>query len=153
MKSFSKRGGVRRGLLKAGMTLWLGLCAGCSDGRTTAPVSGKVTLDGQPLADVRLMFQPAEFDVNAADADATGSYATTDAQGEYTLLLSDSDEPGALVGEHRVTIYDKLTETDSDAGAASVKRSRIPPRYADGSLSFKVEPDGTDQANFELNSR
>jgi hypothetical protein len=138
--------------LLAGWGIGLCFAAGCSGSREMAPVSGKVTLNGQPLADVRVMFQPVQADAGNAEADAMGSFGTTDAQGLFVLYLSDCGEPGALVGEHRVVISDKATESDSDGGYAPVKKSRVPLRYADGSLSFKVEPEGSDQANFELKS-
>ena len=58
------------------LALALSLAAGCGrDG--VAPVSGRVTLNGQPLANVHVSFQPiaAGTDLNSGG----GSYAFTDA--------------------------------------------------------------------------
>lgn len=74
---------------------------GCGDGNYV-PVSGVVLLDGQPLADAKLVFEPI------ADADGnTGgspSYGRTDDQGRYTLKSPVADQAGASLGKHRVRI-------------------------------------------------
>ena len=82
-----------------------------------------------------------------------GSYATTGADGKYTLRTGDTDAAGAVVGTHRVTISDMRTESDQDGGVIKTPPPRFPPRYSDGSLTFEVKAEGTDQANFELTSK
>jgi hypothetical protein len=129
------------------------LLAGCSAGRDIAPVSGLVTIDGKPAPDVHISFQPQAAGGKEASRDATGSYATTDAQGKFTLQMSDTEEPGALLGVHSVRLADKLAAVEADAGPVKGKPLRFPARYSDGSLSFEVKPGGTDQANFELTSK
>lgn len=130
------------------------LVLGCSDGSQIAPVSGQLTLDGKPLADARISFQPAPTGEAAGRTElGMGSYATTDAEGKYTLRTADTDAEGAVVGAHRVMISDMRTETDEDAGATKAPPPRFPVRYSDGSLTFEVKPGGTDQANFELSSK
>jgi len=127
---------------------------GCSGGSDIAPVSGTVTLDGKPLPDARISFQPAATGEAAGRLElGMGSYATTDAEGRYTLRTADTDEAGAVIGTHRVMISDIRTETDEDAGATKAPPPRFPARYSDGSLTFEVKPEGTDQANFELTSK
>jgi hypothetical protein len=128
------------------------LIVGCSGGRQAAPVSGQVTLDGQPAADVYVSFQPQAASPDAA-ADAMGSTAVTDEAGRYSLRLSDTQEPGALVGPHVVRLSDKRASSSTDAGPASAPKPRFPPRYADGSMTYEVSAQGTDQANFELKSQ
>jgi hypothetical protein len=110
-------------------------------------------LDGKPLADVRLHFQPGARPGVNGSAPAIDSFATTDADGRFTLQFSDSGAPGALIGTHTVRISDKRAETDQDAGQVKEAPSRIPAHYADGSLSIEVKQGGTDQANFDLESR
>jgi hypothetical protein len=127
---------------------------GCSDGNAIAPVSGVVTLDGKPLPDARISFQPAPTGEAAGKTElGMGSYATTDAEGRYTLHTADTDAAGAVVGTHRVMISDMRTESDQDGGVVRTPPPRFPPRYSDGSLTFDVKPEGTDQANFELKSK
>lgn len=83
--------------------------AGCGSGESYAPVSGIVTLNGEPLADAKLIFEPV------GDETGTGSgkpsYGRTDDSGRYTLTCPIAEEEGAAVGEHRVRIVTmKATE-------------------------------------------
>ena len=79
------------------------LCGGCRDiGYQVAPVEGKVTLNGEPLADAHVSFRPVleRYMIEAGP----GSVAYTNQQGEFTLRLVDPDQMGAVVGRHRVAI-------------------------------------------------
>src|SRR6516162_11327434 len=73
---------------------------GCSSQRF-APVSGRVTLNGAPLANALVSFNPIPKE-GSAEA-GPGSVGTTNDHGEYTLRVG-PDQPGALVGKHRVAI-------------------------------------------------
>jgi hypothetical protein len=129
------------------LALALSLAAGCG-GAGVAPVSGRVTLNGQPLANVHVSFQPvaAGTDLNPGG----GSYAITDADGRFTLRTVEGDRPGAVVGKHRVEITPRNTDDDADRrgkGAAA----GVPAKYNRNSqLTFDVPRGGTDQANFAL---
>lgn len=135
--------------------LWIGLlaalAAGCSSDWDITRVSGRVTMDGEPLVDASVIFQP----MAKADKDGqagTGSYGRTDNDGRYSLITVFGDKPGAVVGTHKVLIS---TEGSSDASARSDDNRRpsgetVPLRYRDGSQKFEVPPSGTDQANFDL---
>ena len=142
------------GVLSASLLLAGG---GCSDGRDSAPVTGKVTLKGQPLEDIYVYFQPV------ADASSgttgtkrrepgAGSYGLTDAEGNFTLRFSDTDREGAIVGTHTVRLVDKQAEgpEDADAGVIEAPPSRIPVEFFGRELTFEVKADGENQANFEL---
>ncbi|HVT29388.1 MAG TPA: carboxypeptidase-like regulatory domain-containing protein [Lacipirellulaceae bacterium] len=72
------------------------LMVGCSGGSQVAPVTGLVTLDGRPLENADVTFQP--------DASRRPSMGRTDAKGHYELAYK-RGQPGALVGEHTVRIY------------------------------------------------
>lgn len=77
----------------------LSLLVGCGPGGPAlGTVTGTVTLDGAPLADAKLEFQPR--------GEGSPSYGMTDAQGRYELRYS-ADRPGAMVGQHvvRITTY------------------------------------------------
>jgi len=68
---------------------------GCGSRRPeTAPVSGTVTLDGQPVTDGIIRFFPEK------GAPATGKIGS---DGRYTLSTFDQGD-GAVLGSHRITI-------------------------------------------------
>lgn len=125
---------------------------GCSgDSTPTAPVTGKVTLDGKPLASVSVLFQPA----GGANRDpGVGSVGITDAQGMFTLKLSGSGKSGAVIGQHVVTLMEKTDPADDqDAGGTDKPVvSRIPAEYSNGTAKFEVKSGTTNQANFDLKS-
>src|SRR5438128_12131871 len=108
-----------------------GSALGCSGGPRPAEVTGTVRLNGKPLANVMVEFNP--------DA-PTGvrSTGTTDEHGRYELVCDDQ-QPGALVGPHRVVLHDlgiyggkflgrKLEQAGTKDGP-TLKPSRIPSKY------------------------
>lgn len=135
-------------------TLALAICvAGCgSGGPPTAKVSGTVTLDGKPLPDIRVTFQP---DNKSEEMKGMGSFGLTDANGKFDLKLSDTQSAGAVVGGHTVILADKLAEDpgDSDAGAAPKVKSRIPAKLVKSPLHFDVQAGKANDAKFELTSK
>ncbi len=136
---------------------------GCGKGSYTAvPVSGQVTMNNQPLANVIVSFQPVGTGSNPNPG--PGSSGKTDSEGRFTLkLLSTPPRDGAVVGQHRVQIYTPETGEgavpyDPELGSpdgAPAKPSKpvefIPARYHDQSkMTFDVPEGGTNQANFAL---
>jgi hypothetical protein len=120
-----------------------------------ARVSGRVTLDGQPLNGARVTFQPIGQigDLNSS----SGSYAVTKPDGSYALKLVIGDSKGAVVGKHRVEI-----SVRDGSGSTLVDRSKpkpipkdnLPERYNHSSeLTFDVPRGGTKTANFDLESK
>jgi hypothetical protein len=70
--------------------------AGCGkSGPELAPVSGRVTVDGQPMENIDVTFQPDEM--------RPPSYSRTDASGHYELGYKRGVQ-GALLGQHTVRI-------------------------------------------------
>lgn len=134
------------------ITFVLGL-AGCGSSARLAPVSGKVTLDGQPLANAHIAFQPMA--ATGTDAGAGGSYAVTDTQGQYTLHTFEGDQPGAAVGKHRVEINPKTESSDAEPRLHSAKPPVIVPAKYNrlSELTFDVPAAGSSAANFDLTSR
>ena len=125
---------------------------GCGESRKSAPVTGTVTLNGQPVADVIVRFQPSGSGTTEQLEVGMSSFGTTDAAGKFTLRFSDNSESGAMIGDHTVTI-DEVTppeEENNDAGGIGRKKtSRIPRKWGDGSQTFKVE-DKDNVAAFSL---
>lgn len=142
----------REGLWLRGQTFIvfvIALMLGCESSKDQlAPVSGIVTLDGEPLSDGVVIFQPMAGDnLNVGP----GSNARTDEQGRFVLNTID-EQPGAIVGRHRIRIYSfspespRVDDTDSEPPS-----ERVPPRYNHRSkLTFNVSAEGTGEANFDL---
>jgi hypothetical protein len=120
------------------------LLAGCGGGY--APVSGRVTLDGQPAQGVRVSFVPV-FD--STTESASNSSGLTDAEGRYTLRAINPPGNGAVAGKHRVF----LTKLGTSAPGAPPPEL-LPERYNTASeLEFQVPAGGTSAANFGLQSK
>lgn len=135
--------------------IMLGL-TGCSGGPKVVPVSGVVTLDGKPLANAVVAFNPAAMP-GKIEAPGPGSMAVTDEHGHFELKIigTDGKSIGAVVGEHRVRISTAdLKSGDSDAAAASQEpKERVPAKYNRNSeLKFTVPASGTSEANFTLHT-
>ena len=125
------------------------ILAGCSSSAGLAPVSGKVTLDGKPLADAHVAFQPM---AGSKMPKSAGSFGVTNENGDFTLRTFDDERPGAAVGSHRVLINLKRANTDDAPPRTPPKR--LPERYnVQSELNFEVKPGGTSEANFDLKSR
>jgi len=120
------------------------MLAGCNG--DIVPVSGRVTLDGQPLANAVVTFQPIR-DSSAEPPTAMGSVGQTDAEGRYVLQLVDPDIAGALVGEHVVTIS---TATVSGTEGEPPQGERLPEEWRDGSQRYTIPVGGTAEANFDV---
>jgi hypothetical protein len=123
---------------------------GCSEGRfEIVPVSGVVTIDGEPIAEAYVNFQPQATGEDGLAG--VGSFGRTDANGRYELMTI-KREPGAVVAPHQVRIQSRLSK-DSEDGTRKilVRKEMLPPKYHSRTeLTFEVPPGGTDQANFDL---
>jgi hypothetical protein len=77
----------------------------CGCGKSPPPVTeveGTILLDKQPLPFVMVEFMP---DLTKFGAEVNSS-ATTDEKGFFRLTYSLTQQPGAVVGKHRVVISD-----------------------------------------------
>ncbi len=126
-------------------------CPGCgSSEHSLAPVSGVITLDGAPLAQVGISFQPMGSQENPNPG--PGSGGQTDATGRFELTTMQGDS-GAVIGKHRVVIASPRPPQDraNDSGFQPVFKDPIPARYNDNSeLTYEVPADGTAGADFKL---
>jgi hypothetical protein len=130
------------------LLLAAGGCGG--DDYPLARVSGTVTLDGAPVADARVGFEPVRQGESLEAG--PGSYGKTDQQGHFRLKTLHSEQ-GAVVGPHVVRITTLQVKDSGPAGIEVIAEERIPARYVDGStLRFTVPADGTDEADFVLTS-
>ncbi len=144
------------------------LVIGCSGGGgpQTAPVSGTVTYDGQPVAGVKVVFIPKE----GGSRNASG---VTDAQGRFQLTMFEEND-GAVPGEYSVSISEATGADLGDISAedpsaaygdameaaatgemgadASEEEAKIPAKYGDpakSGLDRTVEP-GKNHFEFNL---
>jgi len=111
---------------------------GCGDSNL-APVTGRVLVDGQPLTVGRIQFAPkaTEESVNPGKP-AKGRFGE-----DGSFVLGIADDMGAIVGEHRVTIF---------SNSKQLKDSPIPPfdvlRLID--RQFTVQPNSENDFLIEL---
>jgi hypothetical protein len=129
------------------------LSAGCggSDSYKVARVSGRVTLDGKPLGNAAVMFQP----VAAGNAEpGPGSGGFTDDDGRYTLKVVGKDTPGAIIGKHKVLIMPSQKDDSAEDKNRAVSKA-IPRKYSNKNtpLEFDVPSGGSTSADFELKSK
>jgi hypothetical protein len=81
--------------------------SGCGDGsRRVEPVSGKVSLNGKPLADAQISFHPK-------NPDGFVAVGTTQSDGMFTLVTPGTTKSGAVVGEYHVAIT-KIVAVDDN---------------------------------------
>ena len=94
---------MQKSLSRVGLSLLvlastIGVLAGCGSGEPTmnlVPVTGTVTLNGEPLEEANVRF----FDVNGKNQAASGK---TDSDGKYNLGFS--TYKGAMAGQYKVVI-------------------------------------------------
>jgi hypothetical protein len=126
--------------------------AGCGKNpHRLAPVSGRVTMDGHPLASAVVAFLP---DTKPGAKPSPTSRGETDKDGRYTLTSSE-DKAGAVVGTSKVRISTMKSSGGSEVeGGAILAREMVPERYnARTELTFEVPEVGTEKADFELSSK
>jgi hypothetical protein len=143
---------MRRKLCFLSIVLFGAWTAGCGGGGAkTAPVSGRVTYKGKPVAKANVSFTPAE----GASRAATG---LTDDGGNYKLgSFAASD--GAPPGQYRVTIQAHGPDRPAKPGEGSGMPGEtipgdpiIPLKYFKpdtSGLTFEVKR-GSNRADFEL---
>ena len=126
------------------------LLAGCGGAYKTAPVSGRVTLDGRPLPDATVMFVPGG---GAADKDPLPSSAgATGDDGRYSLTLMGGKTKGAVVGKHKVIIV--LGARSASHDTAPTFHKQLPEQYNRKTvLECDVPATGREDANFALTSQ
>lgn len=139
---------LRRRLIGVPLGLLL-LCsfAGCgSDTPDLGTVSGVVTLDGKPLENAAVYFEPDE---------GRTSHGVTDKEGRYELVFSEG-HPGAILGPHTVRIRreptpEELIKQGTDPQAPQPQP--LPARY-DGQSTLKATVKaGTNTFDFPLESK
>lgn len=121
------------------------LLAGCRPAHQleTAPVRGKVTLDGQPLASGYVMALPTRGRMARGAIQPDGSFAL----GTY------GKADGAQIGKHPVVVTS--VPSDESGGKPPKNAKPIPKKYGtaqSSGLTVNVESSGLDEWLIELTS-
>lgn len=117
------------------------LLGGCGPADGLADVRGTVTLNGKPLANATIEFQPLE-------PGQSPSSAKTDESGNYRLMYTLS-AVGVVPGKHRITISTAETCFD-DEGGEYESEELVPAEYnRDSELQRTVES-GRNRIDFDL---
>lgn len=134
------------------LALSVTMVTGCGSGGTPiVPVSGVITLDGKPLANAHVGFEPQAKP--GATVAGPGAYGTTNDDGRYELTALNK-EIGAVVGMNRVTIQTFKAEKGPNDEMIVTRKELLPDRYHSPSeLTFNVPKGGTENANFDLNAK
>jgi hypothetical protein len=119
-----------------GILIIVSLIAGCGEsGPSLAPVSGRVTLDGQPLKFANISFQPEG---------KSAGVGRTDADGHYELMYK-RGQMGGPIGQNKVTI---VLDTE-----LAHRPQIVPPRYnLDSELEREIKP-GSNVFDFDLTTK
>jgi hypothetical protein len=117
------------------------LMAGCNPEKVPrlGKVTGTVTLEGQPVADARVLFEGAQ-------PGEPPSVGKTDASGNYELYYSRGHK-GATIGDHAVYISTYEPATDDNP---QVKKETIPTKYNGKSELKSTVKRGTNKMDFQL---
>jgi hypothetical protein len=116
------------------------MLAGCSGGAPVPKlnsVTGRVTLDGEPLAEAIVSFIPDK---------GPPSGAITDDEGKYVLKFKTGDV-GAVAGEHTVTISTDLEGTNRP------EDERVPEQYNKQTTLRVTVTEGQNEHDFDLHSK
>ncbi|QDT40119.1 hypothetical protein Pan241w_01720 [Gimesia alba] len=120
------------------------LCAivGCGGTAKDLPqlgqVSGIVTMDGAPLADAELTFEPKS---------GSPSVGRTDDAGKYQLAYNQNSK-GAVLGQHTVRI-----SKFGEPGSPNDTMDQVPAKYNTNSKETAEVKEGENEINFDLNSK
>jgi hypothetical protein len=109
----------------------MALLAGCGGAAPppVAPVSGVVTIDGQPAGNLSIQFQPEKV---AEGTVAMGAFGVSDAQGKFELKSQDG-RAGAALGSNSVVVFDKNLESEGEPQEGvpvKVVPNRVHPIYS-----------------------
>jgi hypothetical protein len=143
-------GGLRRLVIAAVIGVIAGLIpyvwARYQAATIIVPISGQVMLDGHPLANAYVKFLPVpRAGQNPRDTNP-GSHGYTDRDGNFTLLQIANDEPGVIVGEHKIM----LRTGQPGPGPDGIVGEQVPFTWQKGMRSYNVSWTGSRQAVFHI---
>ena len=123
---------------------WVMIAGGCGEKSADygdlklTTLTGRITLDGQPLADARLKFMKA-------DNESVFEYAITDSNGKYSARFN-SEKEGISPGPKKVSISTGRPIFEDD----EVQEERIPSQYNVATTLELTIADGGNTKDFDL---
>jgi hypothetical protein len=123
---------------------------GCG-GPDLAPVSGTVTLNGEPVDGIRVVFEPIVGQSGVTDEEHYTSFGITDAAGNYEMqtYVGDKLKSGAVVGNSTVRFVCMKRESFMNKGLEDSRAVHdLPPTSRDKSMKYTVTESGSNEANF-----
>lgn len=111
--------------------------AGCGGGGNTVPVQGRVTYDGQPVANMVVKFLPAE---------GRPSEAATNEDGTFDMWYT-MDEMGVERDTHSVTVYWTPATDDGTSKPSEMERNVLADFEQNGPIEVVIDKP---QTNFEI---
>ncbi len=124
------------------------LVTGCGSS-DLGSVSGKIHLDGEPLANAVVTFYPENADVTAGKGAA--SFGRTDESGYYELHYN-RDAKGAEIGAHKVAITTLQESSGGDYGAGV--KELVPTKYNSNTELTAQVTSGSNRIDFlDLDSK
>jgi hypothetical protein len=127
------------------MGLCLLLFAGCSGGARTGTVSGNVTVDGQPLADGTISFNPIDGNTPTSGGKITnGSYSVEVPTGAQKIIIS----------AQKVTGSRAAYEGDPNSPRINITAEILPKKYSEAAtteLTLDVKR-GSNKKDFTLST-
>jgi hypothetical protein len=116
---------------------------GCNNNDPVTPVSGKVTLQGKPITDCSVTFQPT------AKNPIVAASGLTDAEGNFSLETIESPRrKGAAVGEYQVKFF--WRDPDFNETKHTPAPYQIPAKYQQEGIIFIVPNGGKTDIVFDL---
>lgn len=130
--------------------------AGC--GANGPPISGKVSLDGKPLSDAKVLFEPN-------DPQQPGASARTAADGSFVIVPHETTGETLSPGQYAVVISKKISRNGNAPAdieddleqleAAGMVRETLPARYSvrsETTLVAEIKPE-QNELSFDLQSK
>jgi hypothetical protein len=118
----------------------LAALSGCG-GAKLGTVTGRITLDGQPLTGAEIAFQPQS-------PEGSPALGETDHEGRYELRYTRSQK-GAFIGPNTVRITTAI-ERENDKGIIVRARERVPAKYNVKTELVRDVKSGRNTIDFDL---
>ena len=130
-------------------------CAsGCGRaGPKTSSVTGVVTIEGKPEADLQVTFEPQVPKGEKITGSAVGgiSVGITDAEGKFELTYRDGKQKGAVVGPHLVKIVSAKGGGAAPENPADAEPQLVIPQEYNRRTTLKAEVnEGDNEFDFDL---